>query len=99
MHTNDTYNVFNLFLKKMWLFREAQSCKLGDMIFQSYMFFSLALGVQKFEPILVGGYCTWLGLGRWCLDYLICRGLGLVVDLDLGRMKLHFGQNLRGGGV
>jgi len=42
----------------MWQFREVWNCKLGDMIFQSSTFFTLALGVQKFERKLVGGYCT-----------------------------------------
>jgi len=42
----------------MWQFCEVWSCKMGDMIFQGYTFFSRALGVQKFEHKLVGGYCT-----------------------------------------
>jgi len=42
----------------MWKFHEVWNCKLKNMIFQSCTFYSLALGVRKFERKLVGRYYT-----------------------------------------
>jgi len=45
----------------MWQFRDVWSCKLGDMIFQSCTFFSLALGVRNLNVNLLVGTVQYIG--------------------------------------